>query len=136
MHVYRIENAEGCGPWHAGSGRDAYNKNHRCRDDSHSCSEPPGPFSEYGTPLKAHFDATDGAGYLFGFKSRAQLKRWFRSMAGRRAMAKAGFRLSLYEVPASKVVAGKWQVAFDRKAAALRGTMDVATLQSTPRRAA
>lgn len=51
--------------------------------------------------------------YRFGCLSLEQLRTWFYSPAGCRAMAEAGGVLATYSVPDDEVVRGKTRVAFD-----------------------
>lgn len=129
MKIYRIEHKiSRCGPFN-GSATRAYDDNHKCHED-HSSYDPPGPWGlgEQGTELSQVFKARDHSTYYFGFRSKAQLKRWFRSAAGRRAMAKEGFVVGLYEAPREVVAKGNWQVAFQRLNASLIRDLDVVTL--------
>jgi hypothetical protein len=130
MLVYRIEDAKGDGPWHVGAVFD-YDDAHRCRR-AHSAYDPPGPcsYEELGTDLHNTFRnrASDANEFFFGFRSKAQLRRWFRSAVGRRAMKKHGLSLAVFDVDPAHVAQGNWQLAFRRALATRVSTLDLVTL--------
>ncbi|TCV62293.1 hypothetical protein [Neorhizobium sp. S3-V5DH] len=110
MLVYRIEHTNGEGAFGAGLAR-IHDRN--CHDTYRRAAyDHPGPRSEYGTPLKSLFDGYGYYDYLFACQSKTQLRSWFGSRPGRRAMAKAGGVMVTYEVPDDAVAKGKTQVAF------------------------
>lgn len=131
MNVFRIEHADdGRGPWATGAVYD-YNDAHRCRD-YHSAGNQPGPHcrGEYGTPLHKLFNYSEEyRAFFFGFKSRAQLQRWLKSKAGRRAMRDKGMILRVYQIDRKNVAKGNWQIAFRRDCAVPVNTLDLATLK-------
>lgn len=116
MLIYRIENERGHGAFDAGLTYEHDDNRHpRCR---WSAYDHPGPnsFAERGTPLYDLFAYGIGGRaceYRFGCTSKTQLRSWFRSAPGRRAMAKSGGRMVTYEVPSEAVAKGKTQAAFD-----------------------
>jgi len=128
MLVYRIEDGESRGPF-CGRGDFIYDNNHRCHDE-HSCQSPPNARGEVGTPLGDMWHRGDQYAFQhrFGFRSRAQLKRWFRSKAGRRAMMRNGYKVAVYEVPKDAVWQGKWQVVFNADKATPKETINLETL--------
>ncbi|RWM84298.1 hypothetical protein [Mesorhizobium sp.] len=132
MHVYRIEHpVSGAGPWQTGAVYN-YDSHPRVAYD-HSAYDPPGPrtMGEEGTPLAKLFNyAADCDSYVFGFKSKAQLRRWFRSQAGRRAMQSSGLAvLRVYQVDHKHVARGNWQIAFRATSATPVATLDLVTLK-------
>lgn len=134
MRVIRFEDASGQGPFTNGH-RYRYDDSHRCRD-YHTCGERPAPLDngERGTELYQHFAkaVTYSGPHVFGFRSKAQAKRWFRSIAGRRAMAKLGTIPVVYEVPRDHVLVGNHQVAFVRSEAKLVAKLCPASLVEKP----
>ena len=125
MLVYRIEDGEGRGPFTTGKSI-AYTVGHKCHD-GHSAGDPPNPSNDYhGGDLAERFCA--GVHYC-GFKSKAQLRRWFRSQAGRRALKKEGFHVSVFDIPKKEVLKGHWQIAFRRPAFDVVGKLDLETLK-------
>jgi hypothetical protein len=133
VKVYRIEHAEtGQGPFSCGI-RHKYDEAHRCRDRDHSAANPPGPLSygEHGTALADLYDkrGSEAVSYVFGFESLKQLKGWFRSKLGRRALAQEGMVLATFEVPENAIARGNWQVAFKRSQAYRLANMDLVELR-------
>jgi hypothetical protein len=53
------------------------------------------------------------AGHRFACRSKPQLRMWFRSAKGRKAMQKQGGNMVTYWVPDEHVVHGRYQVVFD-----------------------
>jgi hypothetical protein len=134
VNVYRIEHPAfpSEGPWQTGA-VSRYDGHPRV-DGDHSAYDPPGPrsYGEHGTALFALFNECRASyhDFYFGFRSKTQLVRWFRSKAGREAMQAGGLAvLRVYEVDPEHVVAGNWQVAFRHTAAKPIATLDLATLK-------
>jgi hypothetical protein len=134
MHVYRIEHPNDAseGPWQTGA-VSRYDGHPRV-DGDHSAYDPPGPcsYGEHGTALYALFNECRASyrDFYFGFRSKTQLVRWFKSKAGRLAMQEAGSAvLRVYEVDPQHVAKGNWQVAFRHSAAKPIATLDLATLK-------
>ncbi|MER9628915.1 hypothetical protein [Mesorhizobium sp. M0296] len=135
MNVYRIEhpNDASGGPWQTGAVF-RYDGHPRVNGD-HSAYDPPGPrsYGEHGTALYALFNECRASygDFYFGFRSKTQLVRWFKSKAGRQAMQEGGSAvLRVYEVDPQHVVAGNWQIAFRHSAAKPIATLDLATLKT------
>lgn len=113
MLVYRIEDS---------SGRGAFLNLIDCYDliafyeGVKRAYDHPGPTSarEHGTELCRLF-AYDPRyrSYRFGCRSKHQLRMWFRSPAGRAAMANHGGVMVTYYVPDQYVKHGRYQVAFE-----------------------
>lgn len=110
MLVYRIEHKDGRGAFGAGLAAIHDQECHvRYRRSAYSH---PGPCAEYDTPLKALFDGPYYGDYFFGCQSKTQLRSWFGSRPGCRAMTEAGGVMVTYEVPEGAIVKGKTQIAF------------------------
>lgn len=125
MLIYRFENEAGMGCFWTGCAY-RYNEATTLEDD---CYDPPGPFSECAsTELHKHHRDKGLKGLLFGFSSKASLRRWFTCAKGRRAMTEC--RLVVYEVPSEAVLRGNWQVVFNPKQATLVDVLDKGTLKS------
>lgn len=116
MLVYRIEDREGRGAF-----SDLYHAH-----DSHAHDEglrsafshpDPGGAEEHGTEIHAMFAPFRNIGlrekYRFACRSLHQLRMWFRSAAGRTAMAVQGGVMVTYWVPDEHVLRGRYQIAFD-----------------------
>jgi hypothetical protein len=120
MQVYRIEHRSGGGAFDYGLAHDHDdNKHHRY---GRSAYDHPGPTSEYGTPLCNLFRGYDDEGnrllvdshdFYFACRSKKQLRSWFGSKPGCRAMAKSGGLMVTYEVPDEHVFMGRTQLAFN-----------------------
>lgn len=112
MLIYRIESTSGEGAFGAGLAYE-HDDHRKCR---HSAYEHPSPcgVGELGTELQDRWLRGRTDDYLFGCRSRTQLRSWFRSKPGRRAMAKAGGLMVTYEVPREAVAMGNTQVIFDK----------------------
>ncbi|MCG5484014.1 MAG: hypothetical protein KK482_09870 [Sinorhizobium meliloti] len=117
MLIYRIENTSGAGAFRAGL---AYEHDAHRKAGCRSAYYHPSPYSgeELGTELSDLFMKGKTDDYHFGCRSKSQLRSWFRSAPGRRAMAKAGGVVVTYEAPREAVALGKTQVAFDINRAA------------------
>jgi hypothetical protein len=109
--IYRIEHKNGQGAFDAGL---AYDHDDNSKAGVSSYSHPaPRSFEEDGTPLARLFAYSDEQrNYIFGCRSKTQLRMWFRSAPGRRAMASNGGLMVTYEVPKTAVAMGRTQVAF------------------------
>ncbi|MDX0260532.1 hypothetical protein GOC60_04815 [Sinorhizobium meliloti] len=110
MLIYRIEDTSGYGAFGAGLAYE-HDDHRKCR---HSAYRHPGPSTEDG-PMRDLFVYGRGGNpddYFFGCKSKSQLRSWFGSIPGRRAMAKAGGVMVTYDVPDDAVVKGRTQIAF------------------------
>lgn len=126
--IYRIERADGSGPF--GNGLSTTYDDHK-RAGVASCYDPPAPYDnrERGSDLHAHAKRQGITGWHFGFTSKAQIRRWFRSKKGRRAMAEVGGVLSVYEVPSRWLIRGYEQVIFKRSKASRVGFLNLETLE-------
>ncbi|MDW9519144.1 hypothetical protein GOB43_17930 [Sinorhizobium meliloti] len=112
MLIYRIESRDGHGAFGAGLAYE--HDDHRHRNYRRSAYSHPGPSCE-GGPMADLFNYGRGGNpddYYFGCRSKTQLRSWFGSKPGRRAMAKAGGVMVTYEVPDDAVVKGSTQIAF------------------------
>lgn len=93
--VYRVENAEGQGPYRPDGPANGFN---------HSCvNSHPTPHND-GIPCPEE--------YVCGFTSREQLKEWF-DATERTTLRAEGYMIALYIVPGECVVDGKKQLVFD-----------------------
>jgi hypothetical protein len=122
--VYRVENANGEGPYSAGF---------RIPGTEVETQQREGNTGEWRTVLKPrslgaiHSDDThpgycdfyrDLSGYVFGFPSMAALVEWFGDLE--EDLAQAGYHINCYDIPKKEVIFGrsKRQVIFPRKEAA------------------
>ncbi|MGV1762783.1 hypothetical protein [Rhizobium rhizogenes] len=111
MLVYRIEHENGQGAFDAGLAR--LHDDHTSLGVSAYDHPAPRSYGEQGTPLARLFGYSDEQqNYYFGCRSKPQLRMWFRSEAGRRAMAAEGGMMVTYDVPEEHLARGRYQVAF------------------------
>lgn len=126
MKVYRIENAEGKGPWSSSPHvqaivRDVYGFSESA---SRLCpGNMPSPYARGEDAVKDHHTELTNRGHkahaLFAFPNMRMLRRWFRPKL-LRAMGEYGFVINVYEV--RDFSASYHQVVFDRRSATLIGT--------------
>lgn len=69
-----------------------------------------------------------GDAYHFGFADEAQFRRWFSKEKWLTALAKAGFKLAVYEVPEDYIVKGTAQVCFNIRQAERVLAIDLAEI--------
>lgn len=121
MRLYRFEHIEGKpnGPYNSPA-EEAYS----VHGDMRSYDRHPSP-SEDGIA----WDMEDRSIYTFGFRSKAQLKRWFSSAEGRCLMEANDCPPWEFECPKEFVLFGKRQVAFIRKKAVRVHQLDPSTLE-------
>lgn len=134
MRVYRIENAEGHGPWcwsdsDQACGADRYDRTKA--DDKPSCYEGPCGYSDcktYGD--KDSWDNSNdwGDAEVHGCVNLTQLEQWFQCPNGREVMEAHGHHGVVYEVPREYVRFGAWQVIFKLGKAERVGSFDLKTL--------
>jgi hypothetical protein len=112
MLVYRVETADGKGPyngWGFGDMTEAQMNRHMDMSTAHSNKRThPTPQVDrvwQKNPQSKRF----GDGYLFGFGSRADLTAWFGGWGEH--LADCGYRVNVYRVPLRSVIAGRNQVA-------------------------
>ena len=98
MLVYRIER-NGHGPYTNHSWTDCY----KLQNAHQESSKHPG--------ICADVDGFNRVCHVCGFRSYKQLTKWFSGWMKR--LRKGGFRVHVYEIPKSRVLIGKYQVAFD-----------------------
>lgn len=109
MKVYRLENAQGIGPYHAMLFQwDKWtNRNHG------TIPEAPGPCEDgIGIALNEY------KSFKFGFSSLTQLHQWFNDYELEK-LAELGFYLGVYEIDANCVRSGKKQIAYRSEFAVL-----------------
>lgn len=112
MLVYRIENELGQGPFTSYSA-DEYDNHKDGR--SNSARRPPGPHSEYWGKHQPRCDlGWTCSNARYGFRSINQLKKWFTSARGRRAMEADGSFITVLEVDQMDCWLGKWQLVFHK----------------------
>ncbi|MBD9511932.1 hypothetical protein IB265_34855 [Ensifer sp. ENS10] len=110
MIIYRIEHGEsGRGAFAAGLAR----THDEFSGSDHSAYDHPGPIGEWDTELHSQYMRGELDSHYFGCRSKTQLRSWFRSSPGRRAMAKAGGVMVTYEAPREAIAMGRTQLAFD-----------------------
>lgn len=114
MLIYRVEHTDGNGPYSSRGADDTY-RSFELREWAgslcwkHNDEAHPGP-------------SADGIGYMdevevCGFVSRQKLTSWFREEM--EALARFGFKIKVYDVPASAVRKGQRQCVFNRFEASL-----------------
>lgn len=110
MIVYRVENAVGVGPYASGDACDIWDYAY-IDSDRH-----PGPGGRdlFEFPLTA----------VFGFTSKAQLRKWFHA-SERRAAEKLGLLVYVYKCDKRDVFRGRQQCAFSREHAACIMTINL-----------
>lgn len=114
MKVYRVEDDEGGGPY---SG-----KHHRKVEIAYPKD------AQVYWPVPCEDGLSDvPRDYVYGFASMKQVRAWFGSK-GRRALAKLGFGLTVFDVDAKSVRRGYHQVAFHKDEAQPIKRLDLATL--------
>ena len=91
--VYRVEQADGTGPyWGKTRGFGWYSKS-RC---NHSSDGRPGP--QECSKIKSTFGRNVPIDYNFGFYSLASLKSWF-TKSDRKLLKEDGYSVNVYRVP-------------------------------------
>lgn len=124
--VYRIENIDGEGIYTACSRSDDM------YDMLSNYQDAPRHPTPYQDPKMcgawSNRDRCGDAEMVFGFSSKAQLKRWFNRARDRKLMDDEGFRVSIYAVGNEDILRGLVQVAFNRTYAKQVGSLDVETL--------
>lgn len=119
MKVWRVETAQGVGPY-------VNTAASMCRViNGFGTYSHPGPrqAKEANTPLATAFsDGGYNSSWSFGFTSLRQYLEWFKYNHWRDTLHKRNCLLVQYEVPASDVCKGNYQLAF-RKREALRITV-------------
>ena len=116
MLVYRIEDRNGLGAFHT---LDRFHDRHAFEEGLRTALDHPAAHSgdEQGTELSRYADPRSRVGFRFGCRSKPQLRMWFRSAAGRKAMADEGGTMVTYWVPDEHVRRGRYQVIFDSRKA-------------------
>lgn len=109
MNLYRVENAEGIGPFHAG-GHDFF----RVLVDSVGGNE---FFNNFPTPHEEGLGFFMTSNERVGCVSLTQLAAWF-PKAARRVLVQYKFFLCCYQVPDARV--GEYQAVFDLPKATLK----------------
>ena len=108
--IWRLEDSTGEGPFRSsGVAKVVYafervNPDLACRHD---------PRNHRG-PWEDGLGRAVDRGYVFGCRTLKQYRLWFSHPFIRRGLAKDGFRLCKYRVPAERVLQGHTQIAFDR----------------------
>lgn len=102
MKIYRVEDAEGNGPY--GWGNRGYMEKFPDNDDGHPTDAEDGIGYRRGNSF-------EDSGWRFGFSSLEQAGQWF-DAPRRRALADAGYSLRAFEVEPDRVLSGTRQVAF------------------------
>jgi hypothetical protein len=123
MLIYRVETSYGTGPFTTGGN---YRHDDVCR--KYRSYHNPGPSGEVWR-FRKRWRRVNQNDYVFGFKSKTQLKMWFRSSIGRRLMAESGFLVSAYSVGSEHYILGRHQVAFNRREAQLKAHFDLVNLR-------
>lgn len=109
MKIYRIENADGDGPYNAAykPGGLLYQMHTEDDDGPITAHEThPSPWADI-----ASFASRHEGKYRFGFKSMEQLTQWFGPRA-RKLLESYSFELVEYEVPDKFILPGYRQVAY------------------------
>lgn len=73
----------------------------------------------WNTDFSHSTDPRDVSGYVSGFSSLAQARKWF-TLPERKEMVDLGYKLELFEVASEFVIHGRKQVAFRRDKAEKR----------------
>jgi len=114
MKVYRVETVDGEGPYCVASPSKHFTKEKRSEVNIHR----PAPYND--SLLKEKWDKLGGDCYkfIFGFKSKKQLKEWFPPYALKTLFEEnSKLRVSIYD--ASEAIKGEKQVVFKEKSAVL-----------------
>ena len=121
MLVYRIEDEKG---WGAFAGLHHEHDIHAADEGVKTAFRHPSAHcgAEAGTAL-AKWAYIDGRGMRFACRSKPQLRMWFRSEAGRKAMADDGGVMVTYDVPEQHIIRGRYQLVFDPKHATKLSTV-------------
>jgi hypothetical protein len=98
MKVYRIEDADGRGPYSLKGIGEAHAKGTHCPDRNPS-------------PKRSDVISFDSEKDVFGFRSMRQFRTWFLT-EDRKHLAGKGYLLSVYSVPRKFVLHGRKQLAF------------------------
>lgn len=113
--IYRVEDAEGRGPFHSGLVNvyaDAAEFAHLCALEG---SWPDSYYAARNALAAADWPSMSAtADYAFGCLSLADLRYWFPSFYGIASMADAGAIVSVYEAQRGSIRLGTRQVTFDR----------------------
>lgn len=116
MFVYRVEKADGNGPY---QGTASSFIPHVYGIDLQKHPIPHDDMPTNGPPWRS---------YRFGFRSKAQLRAWF-SKLDRELVASRGFQVRRYRVPKNWVLLGGKQVVFNPDVAELSATLDPVSLE-------
>jgi hypothetical protein len=130
MRVYRIENAEGHGPWcfspsDKDCGADRYDRTKD--DDKPSCYEGPTGWDDCRI-MRADVPDCAGPVLVHGCVNLTQLEQWFQCPNGRAVMEAHGHHGVVYEVEKADVYFGSRQVIFPLAKAERVGSFDLVTL--------
>lgn len=114
-YVYRIENKAGRGPYSTGFcsalSRELYS------DARH-----PGPHDDREL---GYFSLAYRRRFVFGFRTKAQLRSWFYPRDWRQALHDAGYRLTKWRVPAGMAHVSDVQAVFRRSLSVLVETTNL-----------
>ena len=117
MRVYRLETEAGEGVFFSDLDY-FYDSNHRCRNREHSARDLPPPCMDEALDERwKKLGYYKQQNYRFAFASIKQMKKFFPSKKGRKALAEAGVILSTYE--AKDYIKGEHQVVFKKKTSKL-----------------
>lgn len=122
MLVYRIENADGEGPF-SGSSRDEYMRHGYTKGDV-CWYEGPGPYDDARDTSWETYMNFSMANKVCGTPSLATLRRWFRVPE---VLGLMGFKITLWRVADDEVGWFTYQCVFDRARAELVATYDLPT---------
>jgi hypothetical protein len=122
--IYRIENAEGTGPYQGMSDDESplpmqFSETHPSPEDDSLLVR---AFRDYARINELDTDGTRTiwgmiyGDFLFGFGSQDQLRRWVYNDEWMVKLDNAGFHLSVYEIPDEKMIVGHTQAVFERSA--------------------
>jgi hypothetical protein len=111
MLVYRVENADGEGPY---AGFKTTDLSRHYNTDTH-----PGPYYDNIPSVHSY--------HRFGFSSAEKFVSWFNEDE-RASLAGDGYRMSIYDVDPAHVIHGRKQVVFEAAEATLFETLDLITL--------
>lgn len=124
MLAYRIENAEGRGPYVTrGLNYYEYAASNRFRNKPMAM---PGPYRDY--PLRRSGVDLDET-FVYAFKSVDDLRKVFKSYEGRKAMKRKGFVVTVYECHPEHYVEGNAQCVFRKEHSKMLHKIDLVKLK-------
>lgn len=118
MKVYRFETSCGEGMYSAGLVHEIQDKTEICLYSPPACPAPwrEGEFESIVDRFKLKHGDSE---VVFGFQSKAALRRWMQTPKAIRAAAEVGLKLSVYEVDKEHVATSETQCIFPRSKAEL-----------------